>query len=243
MLCLIVPLFYRSKEDLCRHRPKAKMARERGSEERGLSGLSWPPSPSSSECPWPASSASAAVRLSAPCQTRHWMMMTTMITIACSPAHRGATMRGGRSPSPPPRKKAPPPPTASGAAPRRSPHRLPAPVRLSSAAMAAVGGGNLFAPPLSFFLHSRQSLEPFPGRATSPRKTIDNLHMIKPRYCKKEERREREPAAGPTWRPTQVPSSEERQRARERGSVDLESASPLSRSPGGSDSLGKFISV
>ena len=38
----------------------------------------------------------SAVRLSAPCQTRHWMMMTTMITIACSPAHRGATMRGGR---------------------------------------------------------------------------------------------------------------------------------------------------
>ena len=31
------------------------------------------------------------------------------------------------------------------------------------------GGGNLFGP-LSLFLHGRQSLEPFPGRATSARR-------------------------------------------------------------------------
>ena len=79
------PISCRGNPPAVQRRPKAKMA-----SERGLSGLSWPPSFRES-----VGVRASAVRLSAPCQTRHWMMMTTMITIACSPAHREAPMRRG----------------------------------------------------------------------------------------------------------------------------------------------------
>ena len=47
--------------------------------------------------PWSPVLLLLLLRVSEPCQTRHWtmMMMTTMITIACSPAHREAAKRGG----------------------------------------------------------------------------------------------------------------------------------------------------
>ena len=136
------------------------LQRRRKPRWRGLSGLSWPPS-----FPFRVS---VRVRLSAPCQTRHWMMMTTMITIACSPAHREAAMRGGsgtggrRRPRPPPRKKPRPLPLrAAGArAARRRRRRCP---RRSDFSTAAAMAAAIF----SSLPSSEQSLEPFPGRSSS----------------------------------------------------------------------------
>ena len=154
--------------------------------ERGLSGLSWPPS---SVRGLPASSASAAVRRPPECAVPNQALDDDddddhhcVFTSSSRGNHaRRKAADGGRAT--PPRKKAPPPPTASGAAPRRSPHRLPVPVRLSSAAMAAA---IFLAPSLSFFT-ADSHLSPSPAALPLlARKTIDNLHMIKPRYCKKE---------------------------------------------------------
>ena len=144
--------------------------------ERGLSGLSWPPSPSE-RVSAVGVRASAAVRLSAPCQTRHWMMMTTMITIACSPAHREAAMRG----RPPPLHAA----AAAAAAEEKSPapslSERPAPPPLPAAESARAGPTSQrrrqwrrrrrrqwqsFRPSL-LPSSRRQSLEPFPGRSSS----------------------------------------------------------------------------